>query len=287
MNLRYFQDRNKRLTDACVTVERNFPFRGYLDRTWKKQIAPLATAVLRNVQGDRERPTLIDIGCGPMDKTAVFQALGFDCWAVDDLSDPWVQRLDAVEKIREFAVQMGIRFHLGRFEDAPQILLGSFDVVTMFAVIEHLHESPRTLLNLSGELLRPGGILCITMPNSVNLRKRLAVFTGRTNYPNIEQFYYSPGSWRGHVREYTLDETRWICQAAGFQVVAASTFEALAHARLPRWLVPTFQLVCAFFPTLRSGLCVVAQKPEGWSSRPEAPEKYREAARKAVPEGVR
>jgi SAM-dependent methyltransferase len=165
--------------------------------------------------------------------------------------------------------------------------MGSFDVVTMFAVIEHLHESPRALLNLAGELLRPSGILCITMPNAVNLRKRLSVLTGRSNYPSIEQFFYSAGSWRGHVREYTLDETRWICEAAGFKVVEASTFEALAHARLPRWLVPAFLLVCEFLPRLRSGLCVVAQKPEGWSSRPEAPEKYREAVRRAVPEGVR
>jgi 2-polyprenyl-3-methyl-5-hydroxy-6-metoxy-1,4-benzoquinol methylase len=277
------QEHDQGIAKACATVQATFPLGGYLDKIWEKEVAHLVNAVLRNVPQDLEHPVLMDIGCGPMDKTAVFKTLGFECWALDDLSDPWVHRVGAVDKIQEFAARMGIRFHLGRFEEAPQIPRGSFDVVTMLAVIEHLHESPRMLLNLAGELLRPGGVLCITMPNSVNLRKRVAVLTGRTNYPNIEQFFYSPGLWRGHVREYTLDETRWICEAAGFHVVASSTFEALAYARLPKWLVPAFLFVGSCFPTMRSGLCIVAQKPAGWSNVPENPAKYREAVRKIVP----
>jgi SAM-dependent methyltransferase len=285
----FMKDRThcERIAKACATVRTTFPLGGYLGETWQKEVEHSVLAVLRNVPHDRARPVLIDIGCGPMDKTAVFQALGFECWAVDDLADPWIQRLGVAEEIREFAARMGIRFHLGRFEDAPEIPRGSFDVVTMFAVIEHLHESPRTLLNLAGELLRPGGVLCMTMPNSVNLRKRVAVLTGRTNYPNVEQFFYSPGSWRGHVREYTLAETRWICEAAGFHNVSSSTFEAIAHARLPRYLVPVFLFASTFLPTMRSGLCVVAQKPEGWVSVPENSEKYRQAVKTALPEGVR
>ncbi len=281
------QKHHKSIAEACAIVQATFPFAGYLDRMWEYDIAHLASAVLRHSPQDRERPVLMDIGCGPMDKTAVLQKLGFECWAVDDLSDPWIHRMDAVDKILEFAARMGIRFHRGRFEDELQIPKGSFDVVTMLAVIEHLHESPRILLNLAGELLRPGGVLCITMPNSVNLRKRAAVLTGRTNYPNVEQFFYAPGLWRGHVREYTLDETRWICEAAGFHVVASSTYEAIAYVRLSKWLVPVFLLVGSCFPTVRSGLCVVAQKPEGWSNLSEDPAKYREAVRNAVPEGVR
>lgn len=276
----------KVIAKACDTVRTAFPIADYLDKAWEKAIGHVAAAVLRNAPRDRETPTLIDLGCGPLDKTAVFQTLGFDCWAVDDLSDPWISRLEAAPKIQRFAAEMGVRFHLGNFEHATDIPRNYFDAVTVFDVIEHLHESPRMLLNNAGELLRPGGILCITMPNSVNLRKRLAVLAGRTNYVSIEQFFHGPGMWRGHVREYTLAETRWICEAAGFQILAESTFEQFAYLRLPAWLVPAFLLIGRCFPTLRSGLCVLARKPQHWQSVAELPAAFRAASRKSVPRGV-
>jgi SAM-dependent methyltransferase len=280
------KNNGKSITAACKAVELAFPIPDYLGNSWEIEMAHSAGVVLRHVRGDSEPPKLIDVGCGPMDKTAVFQTLGFDSWAIDDLSDPWVRRLNAEDKIREFASRLGIRFHLGTFEDHPQIPRNYFDVVTIFAVIEHLHESPRMLLNLAGELLRPGGLLYITMPNSVNLRKRVAVLTGRTNYPDCRQFFYAPSPWRGHVREYTLAEARWICEAAGWHVITASTFECLAAARLPAWLVPVFLLTGRFFPGIRSMLSVLARKPEDWKSVPEDPGQYRQAVRHSVPPGV-
>jgi hypothetical protein len=32
---------------------------------------------------------LLDIGCGPMDKTAVLGKLGLECHGIDDLADEW------------------------------------------------------------------------------------------------------------------------------------------------------------------------------------------------------
>lgn len=38
-----------------------------------------------------------------MDKTALFQLLGFECYAVDDLNDYWHKRNSKREKIIDFA----------------------------------------------------------------------------------------------------------------------------------------------------------------------------------------
>ena len=45
-----------------------------------------------------------------MDKTALFQLLGFECYAVDDLNDYWHKRNSNIEKIIDFAKKMGINF---------------------------------------------------------------------------------------------------------------------------------------------------------------------------------
>lgn len=207
---------------------------------------------------------LLDIGCGAMDKTAVFRKLGFDCYAIDDLADEWHTWGNNQEKILQFAEHQGIRFHLGKPGESVPFEAESFDVVTILDVVEHLHESPRGILNAAGRYLKPGGALCVTMPNAVNLRKRLSVLRGKTNYPPVKHFYLSPHGWRGHVREYTLDEAAYLVRETGFEIQDATTFEPMASQKLGPLTRPFFLAVCHAVPSLRSGLCVIGRKPKGW-----------------------
>jgi SAM-dependent methyltransferase len=271
---------------AVDEVHAAFPFPGYIANGVRHGMAHVLLEVARHVRAEG-KPRLLDIGCGPMDKTAVFQALGFECSAVDDLGDPWHRRNGNLEKIEAFARARGIRFHRQDGTCAIPFPPGRFDVVTIFDVIEHLHESPREMLNAAGTQLKTGGVLAVTMPNSVNLRKRLAVLRGRTNYPAAGQFYLSPDGWRGHVREYTLDETVHLCEAAGFRVESATTFEGNAYDKLGGTKLRAYLALAKLFPTLRSFLLVVARKPEGWAPRPPDPEAFRRAQEGVVPSAVR
>ncbi|MFL5538993.1 MAG: class I SAM-dependent methyltransferase [Longimicrobiaceae bacterium] len=271
---------------AVDEVDAAFPFPGYITPAERHGLAHVVPEVARRVRAEGT-PRLLDLGSGPMSKTAVFQALGFACAAVDDLGDPWHRRGDNVERIRAFARARGIDFHLqegtgGGIPFAPE----SFDAVTIFDVIEHLHESPRELLNLAGAQLKAGGVLAVTMPNAVNLRKRLSVLRGRTNYPDVDQFYLSVEGWRGHVREYTLGETAHLCEAAGFEVESATTFEGNAHGLLKGVALRAYLALSRLAPTLRSALLVVARKPAGWAPRPEDPEAFRRSLAGAVPDGI-
>ena len=64
------------------TIE-EFPFEGYIlpEKTVKGAYSNIANIALRYLQPGS---TILDFGCGPCDKTAVLQFLGFHCSAYDD-----------------------------------------------------------------------------------------------------------------------------------------------------------------------------------------------------------
>lgn len=45
--------------------------------------------------------------------------------------------------------------------------LGSFDVIHMHEVLEHL-PNPQNIISLSKKMLNPGGLICIVSPNDFN-----------------------------------------------------------------------------------------------------------------------
>ena len=276
-----------RLNVACDRVLQSFPFTGYVGTGTIAAVRTTARTLSRFLP-DWDGKHLLDIGCGPMEKTAILQLSGFQCCAVDDLSDPWHRRDDNEKKIHAFADSVGIDFEQQQMGDHTiPFQVGSFDVVCSFAVLEHLHESPRSLLNTMGTYLKPEGLLVITMPNSVNLRKRLSVTTGRTNYVPVDQFFHSNGIWRGHVREYTLSETEYICREAGFDVLASTTFENLAQDRLRFPMRQLYMAIGSVVPSTRSSLLVVARKPANWQPLEYDADTSRKTIANSVPLAVR
>ena len=251
----------KEIWAVVEEVEKQFPFENYITFDAKEQTANLIACVLEAV-GDLSNLRLLDVGSGPMNVTAAFSKCGFNCFAVDDLSDPWHLRDDNRAKIQEFARLMNIEFHQ---QDASYHIpfdRGTFDVVLLKAVIEHLHESPRRLLNECFEFLKPGGALVVTMPNSVNLRKGISVLLGKTNFPPVDQFYHSEGMWRGHVREYTLAETEYILKEGGGEIILSKMVHSQIYSKIPsKILRQIYRILSAIIPTFRDAILVIARKP--------------------------
>ena len=211
---------------------------------------------------------ILDIGAGALDKVAVLQKAGYQCFACDDFQDPWHKNEDHIKPIYQYASKNGIQVHKQTDGYAIPWETSSFDAVIMVNVIEHLHQSPRDILNFAGTYLKDGGLLVIIMPNSVNLRKRISVVTGRTNYTPVRGFFENEGAWRGHVREFTLQETTSIIEWSKFQLVCNKTFHGLLHQRLRQsYLRLVFVAICKIFPNFRDSLLVAGTKPEGWVSR--------------------
>lgn len=248
----------------CERLQRAFPFPRYFYLGLEAQAHVLETVRELLPAGGR----ILDIGCGPLDKTALLAWAGYDCHAVDDFTDPWHRTGENLEKIRRFAQECGIDLRIGDARELP-FDDASFDLVMLNDVIEHLHETPRELLNTAVSLLKPGGLLLLTVPNAANIRKRVALLRGRTNLPPYEMYYWSEGQWRGHVREYVRDDLRQLAKYVGLDVV---TLESCHHmvGVLPRATRVAYRAATSVFPGWRDSWLLVGRRPTQWKPRPAA-----------------
>ena len=228
--------RNMTPEQAIRKTAEIFPFDDYMSPGSKLKGAYLniAHTVLRHL---KPGASILDVGCGPCDKTAVLQFLGFNCFGWDDLQDDWHKGPGNKEKILNFTRRCGIDFRLADNGDLP-FEEESFDMVMLHDVLEHLHDSPRTLMNRLMLLCKPEGFLFVTVPNAANIRKRVDVLLGRTSLPRFEDYYWYPDRWRGHVREYVRISVK-VATCFGFKVATPGSVATLV------WL----GWVSGFFPS--------------------------------------
>jgi SAM-dependent methyltransferase len=248
------------LKAAADKVVERFPFPGYFDPFLKGHLSVAQTVMRYLAPGSR----LLDFGAGSADKTAVLAALGYKCTAIDDLGDEWHKLGEARRMILDFAEDMGIEYVTFDTHELPDT--HEFDMVMLHDVLEHLHDSPRDLLNDLLERVRERGYLYITVPNHVNLRKRVAVLRGKTNLPQYEMYYWYPGKWRGHVREYTRGDCIALAQALGLEVVEVRGVHHMLE-NVPRRLLRIYLAASRLAPSTRDTWSMVARKPVGWTPK--------------------
>lgn len=248
--------------EAIRLVRKRFPFEEYMAATRDDAYRNIAATISRYLQpGDR----LLDFGSGPCDITAVASVLGFKCSACDDLQDAWHGTEGNRDKLVAFAEEFDIDFsrrHDGNFPFEN----GSFDMVMMHDVLEHLHDSPRDLLIDLLELVRPEGYFFATVPNAVNIRKRIRVMFGKTNFPLFQQYYWYPGPWRGHVREYTKDDLAKLSEYLELDVAELRSCHHMLH-KVPRAARPAYVGLSAIFTGWRDSWLLVAKKIPNWAPR--------------------
>jgi SAM-dependent methyltransferase len=258
------------LDEAVALVEARLPLRGHARPQdvashvgrHRDAYRHIAETVRRHVPAGGR---ILDFGAGLCDKTAVVQLLGYRCVAVDDFGNPAYRAPGLREQVVAFAAGVGIEVRVAGGPPWP-VERESLDMVMAHDVLEHLHDSPRELLNDLLEGLRPGGCLFVTVPSAVNLRKRLAVLRGHTNLPRFDTFYWYPGPWRGHVREYTAGDLRSLAAFLGLRVLELHGAHHML-TRVPAALRPAYRAATALFPGWRDTWCLVARREAGWAPR--------------------
>jgi SAM-dependent methyltransferase len=145
--------------EAVQKVGEVFPFPGYINADFQRYITILTT-VFKYLHPPSK---ILDFGAGPAEKTAMLATLGFDCAACDDLKDDWHQFPGNRDKILNFVKMFKIRYHVAKDHALP-FRAGEFDMIMMHDVLEHLHDSPCNLINDLLEILKPEGLIFITVP---------------------------------------------------------------------------------------------------------------------------
>jgi len=115
---------------------------------------------------------LLDVGCATGSFLSLAKGSGWDCRGVEVSSF-------AAAQARE---RTGCEVFCGQFAEVP-FAEGTFDVITMWDLLEHLPD-PVTALRKAAALLKPNGLLLVNTPNEDSLTRRVARF-----------LYHGTGGW--------------------------------------------------------------------------------------------
>jgi 2-polyprenyl-3-methyl-5-hydroxy-6-metoxy-1,4-benzoquinol methylase len=146
--------------------------------------------------------SLIDVGCG----TGLFlEAAGRAGWQAvgtetSEVSLAYASKFTSARLFR------------GELADFP--LDAAYDALSFWDVLEHLPD-PRGELGRAYALLKPGGIIAISLPNVAGLKARLLGTRWR---------YYKPSM--GHISHFSPHTLRRLLEQAGFRVSRISTHGA-------------------------------------------------------------
>ena len=122
------------------------------DQAWAELAQTDRLEIFERILGPARR-TLLDIGSGP----------GFFLKTAQDKG--WTVRgIEPSQQAAAHARGLGIDVVEGFFGPDTAAALGQFDVINLTNVLEHVAE-PITILEAARSILRPGGVICVNVPN--------------------------------------------------------------------------------------------------------------------------
>jgi 2-polyprenyl-3-methyl-5-hydroxy-6-metoxy-1,4-benzoquinol methylase len=178
-----------------------------------KQYSPKREAVLR----------LLDLGCGSGRISAKVKDLGYD-----------VTGLDFSEEAVKKTIARGISAKQANLDEGIPEDANQFDVVWAGDIVEHVFD-PIGLLTEAYRVLKPNGIMLITIPSDVGLVSRIKMLFGISHQ---EQMYYSSGFYKHHTF-FTPKLIRFMLKKANLDIVAFHKILILGQKRFTVSLLPS------------------------------------------------
>ena len=198
---------------------------------------------------------LLDVGCGRGDLGEWFMRRGWEAAGIEPAADAARQ-----------AAGRGIDVHVGTLDDAPWPA-ESFDAVTFNHALEHVPD-PLETLRQTASLLRPGGLLAISVPHFGAWQRRLF---GSAWFPldlprHLQHFDRASLSRMAVAAGLRPREVRTSSLLAGFPASAQYALRGrlfLSHSAMNRVMHLTYPMVLLADALFRDGDCLhfVAERP--------------------------
>ena len=256
----------RRIKSSFLEVQKEFPFgEEALNGTLKRYTAIILKIMNYYPIGSK----ILSIGAGACALEAILSKLGYLVTAVDDLNDHWHLIGKNRERIKDFAQKMNIRLIVKSGSKSDSEMNNSFDVVLLIDIIEHLHNSPRDLLNFSISCLTTEGILIIETPNTVKLINRFRVLLGKSNQINSEFIYWCIGEYRSHIREYSNSELFLILsnqnlKSINIKMIDVTRIKTKGFFVRRNLILNTEKMISMFYPNFRDTILISGMKPKDW-----------------------
>ncbi|MFL5241025.1 MAG: class I SAM-dependent methyltransferase [Gemmataceae bacterium] len=186
---------------------------------------------------------LLDFGCGGGRFLKRMHCAGWDVTGLDASED-------AVKRIR---FGLGLRAHVGTLP-FPSLPDSSFDLITMWQTLEHVHD-PLEALRDAYRLLAPGGELIISLPNidslpfrifghawlGLDLPRHLTHFTPPTLHAMLERAGFSANP------AHMIRRSGWLRASAKLanRLLPGATWQRWLRAKPPSSLLTWYSYVTA------------------------------------------
>jgi SAM-dependent methyltransferase len=196
-------------------------YRQLIDMGRQSRLMSLGLRLIRGRRMPRCKPgRLLDVGCGSGLYLAGVRDAG---WHVEGIE----MNESAARTARNLH---SIEIHCGCAEDVlPAMPEASFDVVTMWHLLEHLHQ-PRNVLGEIRRLLRPGGRLMLEVPNYGSVWSRVFQSAWAALEPPRHLFHFSSSTLRA-LLESAGFRVEHVCGIPGPAELCASCHLAVQQRR--------------------------------------------------------
>jgi 2-polyprenyl-3-methyl-5-hydroxy-6-metoxy-1,4-benzoquinol methylase len=155
----------------------------------------------------------------------------------------------ALDELAGYLAASGVEIWDVDFTAKLEVEPPQYTLVTNMAMIEHLPDSPKQLLENLRASTAATGLLVLEVPNIAYYHRRRQLLLGRSVHPELEQLYISEIPYVGHRREYTAAELAQLVSWTGMHVCETVLFNYSLSLRRGSWFERFHDLVLELWPT--------------------------------------